>query len=142
MPKGVTDDGETNVKELKLEGVEFILRENERLKKRLRGFEGRSAAQKRAEVPNLPAEPQTKPEDALSPKHFVRSWEKTCPDCGEANPEFVNETKCGSRDGGGCGRPLGSIKEASKIKACPDCGFTKFVPLRALTEEEKVLFAK
>jgi hypothetical protein len=49
--------------------------------------------------------------------HYVASWDRFCPLCGEPNPSFVDEVRC--KD---CKRPLGSRETAQKLKACPTCG--------------------
>jgi hypothetical protein len=49
--------------------------------------------------------------------HYIGSWQRYCPTCGDQNPEFKDETTCD-----GCGVHLGAKEVAEKLKACPNCG--------------------
>ncbi len=51
--------------------------------------------------------------------HISRWTPRNCPECGVPNPDFQDEVKC--RD---CGIALGSLEEAKKLKACPNCPLT------------------
>ena len=51
-------------------------------------------------------------------EHRVHSYDKTCPDCGDPNPDFDNnQYLCSS-----CGEPVGTKDEAIRSVACPHCG--------------------
>ena len=56
--------------------------------------------------------------------HYVGSWQKYCPTCGDKNPEFKDETVC--KD---CGTHLGSKKTVEKMVTCPHCGGKNAKPL-------------
>lgn len=61
-------------------------------------------------------------------EHSTHSWDKTCSDCGEDNPDFTeNQYHCVD-----CEKPMGTKEEASKAKACPHCSSTE----GAYNEEE------
>jgi hypothetical protein len=49
--------------------------------------------------------------------HYIGSWQRYCPTCGDQNPDFKDETTCD-----GCGVHLGAKEVATKLKACPNCG--------------------
>ena len=53
--------------------------------------------------------------------HYVGSWHKYCPDCGEVNPEFKDETFCVD-----CNIDIGAAERIADIKACPNCGKDHF----------------
>ena len=60
--------------------------------------------------------------------HAVHSWDKTCSDCGEENPDYSkNQYQCVN-----CDNPIGTREEASKAKACPHCSSVE----GAYSEEE------
>lgn len=81
------------------------------------------------------AEPSKSPLDApktekaasqtpLSTPHVVKSYQpRYCADCGTANPAFKDETKCSTP---GCGVHLGALEAVKGLKACPNCGGSKF----------------
>ena len=51
-------------------------------------------------------------------EHRTHSYDKTCPDCGEDNPDFEpDQYLCSS-----CGEPVGTKEETIKSVACPHCG--------------------
>lgn len=124
LEKGEKPTPET-VSDSKLEGVEYILRKNERLEKEIRGLRGMLARKKGEEAPIKPAEAEIKPEKAEVPE-YVRPYEKFCPDCGGPNPNYVAPNLF-CKD---CGVPEGHIdkpEDASKVKMCWNCGSTKAV---------------
>ena len=49
--------------------------------------------------------------------HFIGTWQHYCPTCGDANPDFKDETECST-----CHTHLGAAATAEKLKACPNCG--------------------
>jgi hypothetical protein len=49
--------------------------------------------------------------------HYIGSWQRYCPTCGDQNPDFKDETTCDD-----CGVHLGAKEIAAKLKACPNCG--------------------
>jgi len=53
--------------------------------------------------------------------HYVGTWHKYCPDCGEENPEFKDETYCID-----CNIDIGAAERIADIKACPNCGKDHF----------------
>lgn len=59
---------------------------------------------------------EPKPDEKL-PKHYVKNWMANCPECGEKNPNFKDETACRK-----CGQHLGSVVTAEKLGNCPYCG--------------------
>ena len=66
--------------------------------------------------------------DSMKHEHAVHSWDKTCSDCGENNPDYSeNQYKCVD-----CDKPMGTKTEASKSKACPHCSSVE----GAYSEEE------
>jgi ribosomal protein S27AE len=62
---------------------------------------------------------EKKEEPPAPAPHYVGKWQKYCPTCGDANPEFKDETLCSTP---GCGMHLGAVEDLPKIKACPNCG--------------------
>jgi Zn finger protein HypA/HybF involved in hydrogenase expression len=53
-------------------------------------------------------------------EHYVRKWEKWCPECHEPNPNFTSFASCKN-----CGLPLGTKEDAKKLEKCPECGSTE-----------------
>jgi hypothetical protein len=50
-------------------------------------------------------------------EHKTHSWDKTCVDCGEDNPDYDSDQyQCVDCDG-----EMGNKTEAEKAKACPHC---------------------
>ena len=65
-------------------------------------------------------------------EHSTHSWDKTCVDCGEDNPDYSdNQYNCVD-----CEKPMGTKQEAEKAKACPHCSSTE----GAYNEEEGIGF--
>ncbi len=60
------------------------------------------------------------PEPLRSKVHYVKSYHQNCPECGEPNPEFKDETECSS-----CHKPLGGLETAQNLPGCPYCGGMK-----------------
>ena len=75
---------------------------------------------------------QTAPKPVSAPErqtHAMRSWERSCPDCGSPNPEYTKpDVFCSD-----CGVPLGNVpagfeikegesKDLPSIKPCWNCG--------------------
>jgi hypothetical protein len=67
------------------------------------------------------------------PPHKMRTWEKTCPECGDVNPDYKKaDAYCAD-----CGSPIGNVpkdwtppkpgesKELPEIKPCWNCGSSK-----------------
>ncbi len=137
--------------EAKLARLEAAQSETE---KKLKGFKGQlgvvrsqlglkgayPAADKPKEAASVESQAETSVKEAPT-LHFLRPFEKVCADCGEPNPMWKDETICRDKEGGGCGMHLGALLELKKVKACPNCGATKFQALRKLTEEERKIFA-
>lgn len=102
--------------------------ENRRLRKQIRGYKGqlaRGSTGQSTENPNQPedkpqnppiSEPQSDKEKQVKP-HFLGDWQAVCPDCGEKNAKFKDETKCTH-----CGMHLGAVDNLKNVKACPSCG--------------------
>jgi len=71
---------------------------------------------------------------AATPPHVMRSWEKTCPNCGLPNMDYKEPDLICSTPG--CGYPMGNLPagvkepgpgektELSEIKPCARCGGT------------------
>ena len=72
------------------------------------------AAAPEAEKPEKPSEPEKKGVD-----HARSITDQFCPECGDPNPEFKDETECKE-----CGRSLGAVETLSRVKQCPGCGAT------------------
>ena len=84
---------------------------------RLRKKEGVDSAPAQAPAPPA-AEPKAPPEPEPKGVEHARSiTDQFCPECGDANPEFKDETEC--KD---CGRSLGAVETLSRVKQCPSCG--------------------
>jgi hypothetical protein len=65
-------------------------------------------------------------------EHAVHSWDKTCSDCGESNPDYSDKQyQCID-----CDEPMGTKNEAEKAKACPHCSSDE----GAYNEEEGYTF--
>jgi len=70
--------------------------------------------------------------DSMKHEHAVHSWDKTCSDCGENNPDYSDEQyQCVD-----CDEPMGTKDEATKAKACPHCSSDE----GAYNEEEGYTF--
>ena len=65
-----------------------------------------------AAAPHVPPEPEAK-----GVEHARSITDQFCPECGDANPEFKDETECKE-----CGRSLGAVETLSRVKQCPSCG--------------------
>jgi predicted RNA-binding Zn-ribbon protein involved in translation (DUF1610 family) len=95
--------------------------ENATLKKQIAGYKMREIARnRRPAVEEKPAPPpaETHTEETAEAKpHYVGSWQQYCPDCGDKNPAFKDETVCKT-----CGMHLGAAAEVERLKACPNCG--------------------
>jgi ribosomal protein S27AE len=58
--------------------------------------------------------------------HFTEWEPRYCPECGTNNAKFKDEVECD-----GCGIGLGSEDYArTKMRACPNCGNSRFRPVR------------
>jgi len=78
-------------------------------------------------------EPKAEPGPTAPPPHKMRSWEKTCPECGLSNPDF-KQANVACAD---CGSPIGNLPEdwqppkpgetktVAEIKPCWNCGSEK-----------------
>jgi hypothetical protein len=66
----------------------------------------------------------TTPTPGPGKPHYVGTWQQYCPDCGDKNPEFKDETECPD-----CHMHLGAKDQVEKLKACPNCGGHKAVEL-------------
>ena len=101
-----------------------IRKENEDLRTELaevkskRNKADKEYAQKHPE-PTKEVEKEEKKEEAPSRPHFYAKWQKFCPECGEENPEFKDETLC---DTPGCNFHMGAIDNLPNVKKCPQCG--------------------
>jgi ribosomal protein S27AE len=103
--------------------VEKLKGEMAALKRQIAGYRMREIARNKkpaieASTPPAPAE-EAHAESAKP--HYVGTWQQYCPDCGDKNPEFKDETICNPKKGG-CGMHLGAAKDVEKLKACPNCG--------------------
>ena len=110
-----------------------IARLNELLRKKeheIKGFRGREAmlknkfSEKKPESsPETPVVSQNEPAQV---PHVYKFFQRFCttPGCGGENPEFKDETKCGS-----CGMHTGALDEALKMEKCPSCGGKQVVPI-------------
>jgi hypothetical protein len=77
------------------------------------------------------AEETMKP-DEKKHDHSTHSWDKTCSDCGEDNPDFTDKQyKCVD-----CDESMGTKEEATKAKACSHCSSNE----GAYSEEEGYTF--
>jgi hypothetical protein len=82
-------------------------------------------------LPETPAAPTPAPAPVPEPEkqsgpapHIVKSYQpRFCADCGTQNPSFKDETVCSTP---GCGVHLGSMETVKTLKACPNCGGSKF----------------
>jgi hypothetical protein len=74
-----------------------------------------SPQEKAIEPPKVPNPHSHSPDEP----HYIGSWQKYCPTCGDQNPEFKDETECSD-----CHTSLGEKAKAEKLKACPNCGGT------------------
>jgi hypothetical protein len=75
---------------------------------------------------------ETMKQDEKKHEHSTHSWDKTCIDCGEDNPDYAeNQYKCIDCEG-----EMGTKEEASKAKACPHCSSDE----GAYNEEEGYTF--
>jgi hypothetical protein len=115
--------------------IQALRNELDQTKKELFAAKGRAAkaekaASKTSKTENTnpkPAEPirdEAVPQDSHSHEegkpHFIGSWQRYCPTCGDQNPEFKDETVCED-----CGTHLGAKQIVEKLKACPNCGGTR-----------------
>lgn len=115
--------------------IRRILSENQRLKREIKGYQGQTAkleaqlAQSQVKPSPIPlAEVETKAPQGPKPE-FVRRWERTCPDCGGDNAEYVKPNVfCNGPECKGV-IPLATIdaakdqqKQVDEIKACWNCG--------------------
>jgi hypothetical protein len=98
---------------------ETLKNENAALKKQIAGYKMREIARNKRPVTDIPPTQPAPAEEAHTEEkpHYVGSWQQWCPDCGEKNPAFKDETVCKT-----CGMHLGAAAEVEKLKACPNCG--------------------
>jgi hypothetical protein len=100
--------------------------ETQRVTKELAAL--RRKRENKAAVTSNPPKEDPLPSTATEPKtdehghtegmpHYVGSWQRYCPTCGDQNPEFKDETVCED-----CGQHLGAKDLVQKLKACPNCG--------------------
>lgn len=68
------------------------------------------------QAPNL----HTHEHETPGQPHIIGAWQRYCPTCGEANPDFKDEVICDT-----CGTHLGAKAVVEKLKACPNCGGKK-----------------
>jgi hypothetical protein len=119
-PEQKPDDHEKRIKEL--EDLATTLRgENTTLKRQVQAYRMREKLPKAPKEPERKEEPKPEPAAEEKMPHYVGSWERFCPDCGEPNPAFKDETICDPKQGG-CGMHLGAAAEVEKLKVCPNCG--------------------
>ncbi len=88
------------------------------LEDQLKKARSRKATSKETPAQETPSQtpPAETPTPPTAPTHYVKPWEKTCPDCGEPNPHFKDETKCKH-----CGAHLGAAATVEKLEKCPFC---------------------
>ena len=102
--------------------------QNQKIRKLNKQIAGYKSLEKRGKNKNIQENNEkTKDQPITTPKtetetHQTVSWLKDCPTCGEGNPDFKDETVC---EGPSCGKHLGSIDTAKKLKSCPFCGSKK-----------------
>jgi NADH pyrophosphatase NudC (nudix superfamily) len=108
----MSDDAEKIKKELREAGVAF----KDDLKQP-KDYD-REISELRDAVAKRLAEKSESPKPQAEHLHATHSSDRFCSDCGSENPDYSeDQVKCVD-----CGRPIGTVKEAEKVKKCRHCG--------------------
>lgn len=102
--------------------LEELEAENKRLRRQLKGYKGFAAAHGELGSSSASYEAPASSSPSTSRSHIVRSYEKSCPDCGAQNEHYQKPNAfCAD-----CHAPQGTFRsrdEASeKVGECWNCG--------------------